>query len=166
MTAASTITVLGIGNILLGDEGFGVHFIRWFSDRHRFPASVRIVDGGTLGYGLLDTVCGCSQVIVVDAIQAEDPPGSVFRFTRADMEHHIPAAASAHEVAFADVLNMAELLGQAPEVVFLCVVPQCCDWMRLELTPPVQARFADIERLLLAELAELGVTPEQGAGYA
>lgn len=160
MAHASSITVLGLGNILLGDEGFGVHFVRWFSPRHRFPASVRILDGGTLGYGLLDTVCDCSHVIVVDAMKADDVPGSVYRFTRHDMEKRLPPATSAHGVAFADVLSMAELLGQAPEVVFLCVVPQCCDPMRLELTPPVQARFADIERLLLAELAALGVTPE------
>ncbi|MCX8043986.1 MAG: HyaD/HybD family hydrogenase maturation endopeptidase [Desulfobacterota bacterium] len=166
MAPVSPITVLGLGNILLGDEGFGVHFVRWFSARHRFPDSVRVLDGGTLGYGLLDTVCRCSHLIVVDVIKADDVPGAVYRFTGSDMARQFPSAGSAHEIAFADVLRMAELLGQAPEVVFLCVVPACCDWMCQELTPQVQARFADIEQLLLAELAALGVTPESGAGYA
>jgi hydrogenase maturation protease len=55
------VTILGLGNTLLGDEVFGVHFVRWFEGRHRLPTGVQLIDGGTLGCVLLDAVCGCDQ---------------------------------------------------------------------------------------------------------
>ena len=68
------ITILGLGNILLQDEGFGVHFVRWFENNYRVPENVKIVEGGTLGYGLLDTVCSCDRLLVIDVIKANEEP--------------------------------------------------------------------------------------------
>jgi hydrogenase maturation protease len=155
------ITILGIGNILLGDEGFGVHFVRWFAERYRLPQGVTAVDGGTLGYVLLDTICSCKRLIVVDCLKLDDVPGSVYRFTREEMEFHMPPPTSAHEVKFADVICKAELLGEAPEITFLCVVPEKCGEMDLAMTDTVRARFPRLEELLLAELAQHGVVPEE-----
>ena len=70
MTERNLVTILGIGNILLTDEGFGVHFVRWFSKRYREREGVRIIDGGTLGYALLDIICSCDHLIVVDVLKA------------------------------------------------------------------------------------------------
>ncbi len=69
------LTILGLGNILLQDEGFGVHFIRWFDERYRLPDTVRIIDGGTLGFGLFDTITSCENLIVIDAIKTDDRTG-------------------------------------------------------------------------------------------
>jgi hydrogenase maturation protease len=157
--ASNSITILGLGNVLLGDEGFGVHFIRWLSRRYQFPDAVQVIDGGTLGFGLLGTVCDCAHLIVIDVIKTDDRPGSVYRFTREEMEKRMPPPTSAHEVEFPDVLSMAELMEQAPEVVFLCIVPQRCGQMELEMTPFMHERFADMEALLLAELAARAVQP-------
>ena len=154
------LTILGLGNILLGDEGFGVHFVRWFEGRHRLPEGVKLLDGGTLGYVLLDKVCGCNHLIVIDAIKLADAPGSLYRFTQEEMELHMPPPTSAHEVKFADVLCKAEMMGDLPEVVFLCAVPERYGEMDLEMTETLKNRFPEVERLLLAELARLGVAPE------
>lgn len=154
------ITVLGLGNVLLQDEGFGVHFIDWFSGRCRVPARVSLVDGGVLGYGLLDTVTSCDHLIVVDVLKTDDTPGSLYRFSRAEMELRRPPAASAHEVEFVDVLTKAELMDACPETVFLCIVPEKIAEMELQMTPAMQARFTDMERLLLQELTRLGAPPE------
>lgn len=163
MAGANRTTILGIGNILLGDEGFGVHFVRWFSRRHHLPDTVQVIDGGTRGFGLLATVCDCRRLIVIDVIKTDDRPGSVYRFTREEMAKRMPPPTSAHEVEFPDVLSMAELLEQAPAVVFLCIVPQRCGQMELEMTPLMHERFPDMERLLLRELAACAEQPVQGA---
>jgi len=146
------VTILGLGNILLGDEGFGVHFIRWLGERYRVPDCVELMDGGTLGYVLLDIVCSCDHLIVVDCIKIDDEPGSLYRFTREEMEIHMPPPTSAHEVEFSDVLFKAELMGEAPEITFLCVVPERYGDLELEMTATVKERFPDVARLLAEEL--------------
>ncbi|MBN1882623.1 MAG: HyaD/HybD family hydrogenase maturation endopeptidase [Deltaproteobacteria bacterium] len=159
MTEKCDITVLGLGNILLGDEGFGVHFVRWFEGRHRFPDSVRIVDGGVLGYLLLDTVTDTQNLIIVDVIKTDDTPGSVYRFDRKQFEDHLPPPTSAHEIEFLDVLIKAELIGRLPHTSFILVVPERIDDMIIEMTPRMTERFVDVERLLLEELSALGCRP-------
>lgn len=147
------LTILGLGNILLGDEGFGVHFVRWFARRHRLPPEVEIVDGGTMGYVLLDTLAGCDRMIVVDCLRTADAPGSLYRFERQEMEARLPPATSAHEVKFADVLCKAEMMGECPEMTFLCIVPERYGRMDLEMTATMRDRFPAMEALLIAELA-------------
>ena len=153
------LTVLGLGNILLGDEGFGVHFVRWFTDRHpAVPDNVLFMDGGTLGYVLLDTICSCDHLIVIDVLKLTDTPGNVYRFTRDEIEDHLPPPSSAHEVKFADVMCKADMLGEMPDTVFLCVVPEQYQEMNLHLTPVLQDKFPVVEQALLKEMARLGIT--------
>lgn len=152
-------TILGLGNILLGDEGFGVHFVRWFAGRHRLPDEAALVDGGVLGYALLDIICNCDHLIVIDAIKAGDEAGSIYRFTREELEAKMPPPTSAHEVTFMDVLFKAELIGEIPSVVFLCIVPGCYGEMDLEMSPGLREKFPVMENLLLKELELLGVKP-------
>jgi hydrogenase maturation protease len=159
MKARSHITILGLGNVLLQDEGFGVHFVRWFESNYQVPENVRIVEGGTLGYGLLDTVCSCDRLLVIDVIKASEEPGSVYRFTKEEVDAQMLEPTSAHEVSFHDVLCKAELIDELPEVIFLCIVPYKYKDMGLELTPSIRKKFSDVERLLLKELSSHGVTP-------
>jgi hydrogenase maturation protease len=158
MENAGKITILGLGNILLEDEGFGVHFVRSIAGKYRFDGDVQVVDGGTLGYRLLDTICSAGRIIAIDVIKVEDEPGSIYRFNRTEMELHMPAPTSAHEVEFLDVLYQAELMGELPESTFLCIVPKSYGTMKLEMTEPMKDAFPAMERLLLDELKALGVT--------
>jgi len=162
----SNITVLGLGNILLGDEGFGVHFVRWLEERHSFDESVRIMDGGVLGYLLLDAVTETRNMIVVDVIKIDDEPGSIYRFNREQLEVHLPPPTSAHEVEFMDVLTKAELIDRLPQTSFILVVPEHIDDMIIEMTPRMTERFPDVERLVLEELSALGCRPLGDATHA
>ncbi|MGZ6291272.1 MAG: HyaD/HybD family hydrogenase maturation endopeptidase [Syntrophales bacterium] len=153
------VTILGLGNVLLQDEGFGVHFVRWFESNYRVPGNVKIVEGGTLGYGLLDTVCSCDRLLVIDVIKADAAPGSVYRFAKEEVDAQMLEPTSAHEVSFHDVLCKAELIDELPECIFLCIVPYKYKDMGLELTPSIRNRFSDVEKLLLKELFSCGVTP-------
>lgn len=161
MSDKQKITVLGLGNILLEDEGFGVHFLRHIEGRYAFDASVRLVDGGTLAYKLLDVICGSDRVILIDAIKIDDEPGSLYRFTREEMELHMPPPTSAHEVEFLDVLCQAELMGELPETTFLCIVPESYGSMVLQMTRSMTDAFPRMEELLLEELESLGVGWEE-----
>jgi hydrogenase maturation protease len=154
-----TITILGLGNVLIGDDGFGVRFVTWFSDRYILPDTVSVVDGGTAGLGLLDIVTGADHLIVIDAIRIDDTPGSIYRFTGEDMSLYLPAPTSVHEVEFLDVLAMADLLNQRPPVTFITVVPEKYDTMEVRISDIMYERFADVERLLLEELAALSAGP-------
>jgi len=148
---------MGLGNILLKDEGFGVHFIKWFADRHDFGDAVRMLDCGTLGYRLLDIVTSSSILIAVDVIKIDEEPGAVYRFTQEEMRLRMPDPTTAHEVEFPDVLAMADLMSELPDVVFLCIVPESYGTMELEMTPKMTAAFPAMEGLLLAELEKLGI---------
>ena len=163
MQKKNLITILGIGNILLQDEGFGPHFISWLSGRWDLPESVRAVDGGTLGYGLLDIICSCEHLIVIDVIKIDDAPGSLYRFTQQEMEARMPGATSAHEVTFMDVLTKAELIDEAPDTAFLCIVPQKYGTMNLEMTSCMKERFPDMEKLLLGALSSRNIHPARAA---
>jgi hydrogenase maturation protease len=159
MNQSTSITILGLGNLLIGDDGFGVRFITWFSDRYTLPDRVSLVDGGTAGLGLLDTVASSGHLIVIDVIRVDDTPGSLYRFTKEEMSLFLPAPTSAHEVEFLDVLAMADLLDQCPPVTFITVVPEKYDTMEVRISDLLVERFSDIERLLLDELAALSVKP-------
>ena len=156
MTQKTDVIILGLGNILLKDEGFGVHFMRWFCGRFELPEGVDFVDGGTLGYGLLDLITSCSYLIVIDVIKIDDTPGSIYRFSRRELELHLPDPTSAHEVEFPHVLHQAELMGACPETVFLCIVPEAYGTMELEMSPVMRERFGAMEGFLVEELARLG----------
>jgi hydrogenase maturation protease len=160
MTQRNLVTVLGIGNILMGDEGFGVHFVRGFAQRYRETNEVRIIDGGTLGYALLDIICSCDHLIVIDVLKVQDTPGSIYRFNKEEMELHMPPPTTAHEVTFPDVLFKSELLGESPDTIFLCIVPQDYKDLRMEMSPFLYDKFADMEKLLLAELAKFNIKLE------
>lgn len=162
MKQEKRITVLGLGNILMADEGFGVHFVKWLEGRHTFPETVEIIDGGTLAYFLLDIMDRSSTMIIIDVIKLSDAPGSIYRFTQAEFATYMPPPTSAHEVTLSDVLCKAEMIGELPEIVFLCIVPLAYQDMGLELTPELKARFPEMERLVLAELRNLGVEVDRG----
>ena len=155
------VTILGVGNILLRDEGFGVHFISWFSERYKPSEDVSIIDGGTLGYALIDIICSCENLIVIDVLKAKDTPGSIYRFNTQEMQAHMLPPTTAHEVTFFDVLFKVELMDELPQTIFLCIVPQDYGNMNMEMTPVMREKFPVIEKLLLAELSKLNVKLER-----
>ena len=161
MAKTRQVTILGLGNILLQDEGFGVHFIRWIGHRWKFPGTVELVEGGVMAYALLGAVCGCEHLVVIDVLKTDDVPGSVYRFTLAEIEPKLPPPTSAHEVQFLDVLCKAEMLDEAPEVIFLCVVPENIRDMDMEMSPLMREKFPLVEELLIKELARHGIRPEK-----
>jgi hydrogenase maturation protease len=151
------ILVLGIGNILLKDEGVGVHAVRELTARAERGGppgrgDVELYDGGTFGIDLLDTLANRRTVIVIDAVRADAAPGTVLRFTAADLVRPGRPDLSLHQVGLFETLAMARQLGCAPEeVVIFGVVPMALE-PGLELSPEVAAVVPRVIDLVLAEL--------------
>ena len=147
----SPILVLGIGNILLRDEGVGVRVI----ERMRaadLPKGVELVDGGTAGADLLDVLAERRKVIIVDAVQADCEPGTVVRFGADDLARPEREGISLHELGLYEALMMTEKLGCAPEeIVVFGVKPKEVGY-GLELTKEIEAIVPDIIELVLTEI--------------
>ena len=92
------IMVLGVGNILLRDEGAGVRVVEWLDARYSFPENVELVDGATAGLDLLPIMEGVDHVIIVDTVKTDEPPGSIFRFTPQDINKKVPYKTSLHQI--------------------------------------------------------------------
>jgi hydrogenase maturation protease len=119
------ILVLGIGNLLWADEGFGVRAVQEFHRQWRFPAQVRLMDGGTLGYSLLPHVQEARRMIVFDAIDYGLPPGTLRVLANEQLSRFLNAKKlSLHQTGFQEVLAVAELTGKVPmEMVLIGVQP-------------------------------------------
>jgi len=165
--------ILGVGNILLRDEGVGVHVVQAIEAQVAagdlaLPEGVEVVDGGTLGLDLVDLMENRRKVVVVDAVEADAAPATVLRFTAEDLarlrQGEAPlrrgearrqaADLSLHQVGLFEALAMARYLGRAPqEVIIFGIVPKDMS-PGLELSAEVAAVVPEVIRRVLAEIAE------------
>ncbi len=148
----ASVLILGIGNLLLSDEGIGIHAVRCLAERE-LPPGVEVLDGGTSGADLVDHLEGRTKVIVIDAASGDGPPGTVYRCEARDLIEQ-EGSLSLHEFGLADSLHMAERLGCAPQRVIVLGVQPATLEPGLELSPEVAAVLPGILKVALAEAAE------------
>ncbi len=118
------ILILGIGNILMSDEGLGVHIVnRMLDSGMSIPDDVEVVDGGTAGFDLIPLMQGRDKIVIVDALKADDRPGSVYRF-RPDRLTSSANRMSLHEIGIMEVIRVLRLMGETPEIEIVGVVPE------------------------------------------
>ncbi len=154
--------VLGIGNPLWADEGFGVRAVELLHQRYRLPAGVEVADGGTQGLFLLPLVRGADHLLVLDAVDFGDPPASV-RVVRGDgVPRYLGAKkVSMHQTGFQEVLASASLAGDLPtRLTLIGVQPVRLDDFGGPLTEPVAARLDEVVALAVEELAAWGIEAE------
>ncbi|MBO6003152.1 MAG: hydrogenase maturation protease, partial [Mailhella sp.] len=105
------ILILGVGNILFRDEGIGVRALEWLRGNARFPENVTLLDGGTLGVGLMDALLGCDRAYVLDAVLGGGEPGSIYRLTDENLRKSMSFRDSLHQTDLVDTLISCDLLG-------------------------------------------------------
>ena len=156
------IVILGIGNILFCDEGFGVRVIEKLTEGYEFPENVSVVDGGVLGMNLLGVISEAEQLIVVDAIKNKGKPGTLYRFEGNHLPERIQTKCSLHEVDFLETLTMCQVLDKVPETVVLGAEPEDIDTLSIELTETTRSKIDPVIDMVLKELDRLGVTYRKG----
>ena len=139
-------TVLGIGNIILSDEGFGVHVVEYLKKNFTFPENVQLIDGGTLGVELTHFITGTQRLLIIDSIDGGTEGGKIFHLRGEEIKKHFAQKISAHEVGIQDVLTMLELSGKKiPHVELIGAQPFSLE-AGTELTPQMSKlvpTFAD-----------------------
>jgi hydrogenase maturation protease len=157
--ARTPVLVLGLGNVVCTDDGAGIAAVHKLIREYAMPEGVVALDGGTLGLSLLPLVDSADQVILVDAINAEGPPGTQVRIEGEEVAPAVYERLSPHQIGVADLLAGASLLDKYPErVVILGVVPESIE-LGLERTPAVEAAIPELVRRVVEELENLGYPP-------
>jgi len=149
--------ILGVGNVLLSDEGFGVHFVRHLQAHYRFPDEVELFDAGTLGLMVTHKLEEAERVYIVDALAAPGKPGEFRRYAKDDfLLKRIPVKLSPHQVGVQEMLLVSELRGRCPKEVYLLGVIPVSLWPGTELSPLLQKRIAELAQQLVQELRAAG----------
>lgn len=147
------ILILGIGNTLLCDEGFGVHALRYLRNNYTWPENVRLVDGGTLGLMLMAELLECDLAIILDIVLGDAQPGSMYLLDKGDFDKSLSLRQSMHQTCLEDVLVSCDLVGHRPEVMVFGLEP--FDWQSAsaEPSPAARALLPDFCARVVKELA-------------
>jgi hydrogenase maturation protease len=152
VTAPRRILVLGLGNILLGDEGLGVRAVEQLWARYNLPPEVQVIDGGVAGLDLWPYLEGVTHLLVVDAVQMGAEPGTLVRLAGEAVPQGLPLKLSMHQVGLHELLALARLQETLPPQVVVWGMEPAVLAPGLELSPPVAA---GLERLVMAVTDEL-----------
>lgn len=128
--------VLGIGNILLRDDGIGIRVVQELADKGTLT-NVELVDGGTSTLDMLGLFLSHDRIIVVDSLRGGHPPGTIFRLTPEQLGSYMRGSASLHEVQILDVVQLAAMLGHAPEVLIIGIEPKEIE-LSMQLSPDIE----------------------------
>jgi hydrogenase maturation protease len=152
------IGILGVGNLIVGDEGFGVHVVHYLEKHFEFPDNVVIKDGGTAGIYMSPFLEECDPVLVIDVVDIDAEPGSMHYYSNEDVKAgKISTRMSPHQLGLLEIMEICKLREAAPETVeFYCVVPKTLE-TSTELSDVVAPRVEEISAIVLKRLAELGV---------
>ena len=159
MAKKLNVLILGIGNLLWADEGFGVRAVEEMHRRYEAPDNVTLMDGGTQGIYLVQHVRDADVLIVFDAVDYGLPPGTIKRVEDGEVPQFLGAKkVSLHQTGFQEVIAMAEMMGDAPDRLLLIgVQPEELDDYGGSLRDSVREQIGPAIDLALAELARLGI---------
>ena len=152
--AGAPIAVIGIGNVLLGDDGFGPYVVELLQSRWSFPSTVALIDAGTPGLDLVSYLLGREVVILVDAIAADGQPGELRVYSGAELQRlPLQPRVSPHDPAVQEALWTAQLAGFDPQVILIGAIPLATE-TGAGLSPTLRDTALDAAVLVVRELRE------------
>jgi len=156
MLKSPKILILGIGSILMTDEGFGVRVVERIFQQYDFSDNVSAVDGGVLGLNLLGVMAEADYLIVVDVIRNQGEPGDRYRLEGDQIPERVRAKNSLHQIDFLEALTLCQALDHVPQTVIFGVEPEDIDTLSIALTPIVEKQIDPIISEVMAEIECLG----------
>jgi hydrogenase maturation protease len=169
MQAKGKILVIGMGNVLMQDEGVGVRAVEALQQAYRIPQEVEVIDGGTTGMELFEPMRNARSLIIADAVNTGAPPGHLVRIANDQIPAFFQTKLSNHQLGLSDLLALLQLKGETPEqVTIIGMVPHALE-NRLGLTPEAENGLSGMVQMVVDELASLGVAlfakPNRGPGH-
>jgi hydrogenase maturation protease len=158
--------LLGLGNVLCGDDGLGVVAVERLRARYEWPEEVALVDGGTLGLALLATLEEADEVWILDAVRTDAPPGGLVRLDGDEVEPALRERLSPHQVGVADLLDALHWRGRWPAALRVLGLVPASLALRVGLSKPVAAGLAALEAVAVAEIRRAGHTVRARSGHA
>jgi hydrogenase maturation protease len=151
------ILVLGVGNLLLKDEGVGIKVVENLLENFNFSDNVELMDGGTLGLRLTDYITQCDRLIVVDAVLGPGEPGTLYRLVDDDLKLSLSFKNSMHDLDLLETLACCDIIGHRPEAVVVGIEPdEYKQGMGVELTKTVAAKVPEMTAMVLDEIVAAG----------
>jgi len=145
------IVILGIGNLLLGDEGIGIHFVRMLNEESLDYANLEIIDGGICPE-FASFVEDAHKLIIVDAVKGGKKPGTIYHFGIDDVMMDLPMKLSLHQMGVIDSLKMLRLVGKEPkDTIIIGIEPKNIN-CGLELSPEVKKGLAELRKIVVQEI--------------
>src|SRR5574343_933317 len=157
------IVVLGIGNILLTDEGVGVRVIEALERDYVLPPEVEVIDGGTCGMEMLEQLENLDGLIVVDCVRCNQQPATPVLLKGDDVPDFFKTKLSPHQVSLSDVLASLQFTDRAPKTIAIVGMQPVSMALGMDLSPEVAARVPELVAMTLAELRQLGIAPKARA---
>lgn len=156
----NSIVVLGVGNILLTDEGLGVHVVEDLKANYTFTPQISLIDGGTMGMELLTYMRGMKKILLIDAVNGGEAPGAIYEFPHRELEQYFTDHISVHEVGMQDILRIRAIQENPLEdAIVIGVEPESLD-VGFEPSAPVQKALPEVKERVLRVLRKWGVQIE------
>ncbi len=161
---AQKVTLLGLGSILMRDEGVGVHAVRFIETQYEIPPGLEIVDGGTSGLDLLPFIENRDRLLVVDAVNFGKHPGYIGVLTNQEVPALFGSKDSLHHLGLMDVLAAALLLDAAPKEICLIGIQPLAIETGLDLSGIIQAKLGELVDQVITRLRDWGLTVQSLPG--
>ncbi len=155
------IGVMGIGNILLSDEGFGVKLLHILEAKYEFPENVTLIDGGTAGIFLSPEIDNLEKLLIIDVVNASGNPGDIIVYKKEDFFiDKLPLKLSPHQLGLQEILLLNEMKGTCPEEIELIgIIPKSIE-TGTSLTPELESKLKEVEEIVIGKLKLWGSEPK------
>lgn len=151
------VLVLGVGNVLLADEGVGPKVVEKLTDTYHVPANVEFVDGGTMGFDLLPYFDDRSHLLVIDAINTGKEPGHTVRIELDDPASFFRTMVSPHQLGLGEVLGVASMSDNLPSSIVVIGIEPASLATSIELSPVVEKKVPELVDMVMNELNSIGI---------
>jgi hydrogenase maturation protease len=162
MTDVNRKIVLGLGNILNCDEGLGVRALNRLDAQLDRQSNLELLDGGVLGLNLLPLVEEASHLLILDAVNAGKPAGTVIELAREQIPLYAGVKLSQHQVTFQEVLGLANIRGKLPEHLYLVGIQPEDLSIGLELSPLIESKLPEMIARAISVLKTWEILPNEG----
>ena len=157
----SRTLIVGIGNYIMTDDSAGIHAVNALRESYTFPDGVELIDGGTKGIELLPYLEDCRRLMLIDAVDFREPPGTVKIIESNDMQAFLDLKFSVHQIGIPDMLFALEFKGiKPPEMCLVGIQPASLE-MGTDMTESVSAGFGDLLDTAISRLGDWGVEPRE-----